>query len=765
MHSMPEDEGCNWPSAADSRPAWAEMSAMPQYPMPKGQEMTKGKEHWRKLRAKYGTAAAFEQLLQQVRADNTQALYEDDWAKRGVSRIPTEMSRAPTNMTRHNSVGGGNTEARAEARKVPSPDPEEMFQPLSEDENDSVGTGEDHQYGKNWQKVRRALGAAAAFNGLLQDVRESQANSLYERDWNRPQFGGSAKLMGHRMPTQFLGPGLRTVTGDSMLGQRSAKLGVRAKSQKIAAVANAGEDVSMSRAKSQKVASFASFGDAEGPLVPGASAARNSGGAQKAFGEEREAREREGGGSRNYAQKATAIFGAGDFDALSPGSGSPTSSVASPKAKDPKSAISRQPSRKNASKVMVRTVSEEDQAIAEAAARKAAADAANEAPNREDKATPRSIAEHTARAAGASSRGAPATQSGRSQPSERSEQLGRGEAAKGDALRFDRANVAPSSGRGSERPERSGELKGDALRFDRATQRRGESKGDSKFERVQSNQSQQSPQTPHRTVAERAAAERLRANGGSGDSSKFDRAHSQQSQQSPQTPHRTVAERAAEERLRANGGSGDSSKFDRAQSQQSQPSPQTPHRTVAERAAEASRLNAASGELRGEGYKFGGPAQPRAAERVAGSGDLSGEGYKFGGSGASGSRGGSGSGTAAANAEGKGKGKEAKPQAQRFSMGSDSDAEEMQPYASVPSDGASFSRKPSVALTVKEGEMDDMTREKSIVIAKAAKTPSLSAANARKVKEASELPEAEEGQLVEAPAEMGSWWGRTASPW
>ncbi|CAJ1341689.1 unnamed protein product, partial [Effrenium voratum] len=128
---------------------------------------------------------------------------------------------------------------------------------------------------------------------------------------------------------------------------------------------------------------------------------------------------------------ATAIFGAGDFDALSPGSGSPTSSVASPKAKDPKSAISRQPSRKNASKVMVRTVSEEDQAIAEAAARKAAADAANEAPNREDKATPRSIAEHTARAAGASSRGAPATQSGRSQPSERSEQLGRGEAAKG----------------------------------------------------------------------------------------------------------------------------------------------------------------------------------------------------------------------------------------------------------------------------------------------------------------------------------------------
>ena len=38
--------------------------------------------------------------------------------------------------------------------------------------------------------------------------------------------------------------------------------------------------------------------------MPGASAARNSGGAQKAFGEEREAREREGGGSRNYAQKA-----------------------------------------------------------------------------------------------------------------------------------------------------------------------------------------------------------------------------------------------------------------------------------------------------------------------------------------------------------------------------------------------------------------------------------------------------------------------------
>eukprot|EP00435_Cladocopium_sp_Y103_P031330 s3229_g7.t3 len=54
------------------------------------------------------------------------------------------------------------------------------------------------RYGKNWQKVRRAVEAGFALKDLLQDVRESQTNSLYDRDWNRPQFGGSIKLMGPR---------------------------------------------------------------------------------------------------------------------------------------------------------------------------------------------------------------------------------------------------------------------------------------------------------------------------------------------------------------------------------------------------------------------------------------------------------------------------------------------------------------------------------------------------------------------------------------
>eukprot|EP00434_Breviolum_minutum_P021461 symbB.v1.2.018939.t1/scaffold1487.1/size223630/9 len=99
------------------------------------------------------------------------------------------------------------------------------------------------RYGKNWQKVRRAVEAGVALNHLLQDVRESQANSLYERDWNRPGFGGSIKLMGPRMPTQFLGSpllgsqrlaSLAQTSSDSPLrgAAKSQKLRVQSKSQK-----------------------------------------------------------------------------------------------------------------------------------------------------------------------------------------------------------------------------------------------------------------------------------------------------------------------------------------------------------------------------------------------------------------------------------------------------------------------------------------------------------------------------------------------------
>lgn len=35
---------------------------------------------WRKLRAKYGGAAVFDQLLQQVRASNAQQVYDGDWS-------------------------------------------------------------------------------------------------------------------------------------------------------------------------------------------------------------------------------------------------------------------------------------------------------------------------------------------------------------------------------------------------------------------------------------------------------------------------------------------------------------------------------------------------------------------------------------------------------------------------------------------------------------------------------------------------------------
>eukprot|EP00913_Durusdinium_trenchii_P029447 g27600.t1 len=63
------------------------------------------------------------------------------------------------------------------------------------------------RYGKNWQKVRRAVEAASVFTGLLQGVRENQYSNLYDRDWNRPQFGGSIKLMGPRTAAEWEGGG------------------------------------------------------------------------------------------------------------------------------------------------------------------------------------------------------------------------------------------------------------------------------------------------------------------------------------------------------------------------------------------------------------------------------------------------------------------------------------------------------------------------------------------------------------------------------
>eukprot|EP00435_Cladocopium_sp_Y103_P026090 s3452_g6.t1 len=58
---------------------------------------------WRKLRAKYGGAAVMDQLLQQVRASNTQQLYDDDWTSAMASSsggrhppmMPCWMHRPP----------------------------------------------------------------------------------------------------------------------------------------------------------------------------------------------------------------------------------------------------------------------------------------------------------------------------------------------------------------------------------------------------------------------------------------------------------------------------------------------------------------------------------------------------------------------------------------------------------------------------------------------------------------------------------------------
>lgn len=66
--------------------------------------------------------------------------------------------------------------------------------------------------GLGWRKLRRVFGAAAVFSRLLEDVREKQALGLYDRDWNRPGFGGSSRLMGARLPSQALGPGSRRLS-------------------------------------------------------------------------------------------------------------------------------------------------------------------------------------------------------------------------------------------------------------------------------------------------------------------------------------------------------------------------------------------------------------------------------------------------------------------------------------------------------------------------------------------------------------------------
>lgn len=57
----------------------------------------------------------------------------------------------------------------------------------------------------HWRKLRLTVEAGAAFNGILQTVREHQAFQLYDRDWNRPGFGGSNRLAGERLPSQALG--------------------------------------------------------------------------------------------------------------------------------------------------------------------------------------------------------------------------------------------------------------------------------------------------------------------------------------------------------------------------------------------------------------------------------------------------------------------------------------------------------------------------------------------------------------------------------
>eukprot|EP00931_Biecheleriopsis_adriatica_P056048 TRINITY_DN3321_c0_g1_i1.p1 TRINITY_DN3321_c0_g1~~TRINITY_DN3321_c0_g1_i1.p1 ORF type:complete len:1329 (-),score=276.45 TRINITY_DN3321_c0_g1_i1:158-4144(-) len=145
-------------------------------------------KHWRKLRCNYGTAAAFESLLHRVRRENMERLYEqDDWTKqRGTSPLAVQGWKKVRNY-----VGACNA-----------------FEGLLRDVRSRRGVrGEDTPriYGPNWQKVRRVAEVAVTFLGLLHRVRETQSSSLYDRDWNRPKFGGSSRLMGHRMPSHALG--------------------------------------------------------------------------------------------------------------------------------------------------------------------------------------------------------------------------------------------------------------------------------------------------------------------------------------------------------------------------------------------------------------------------------------------------------------------------------------------------------------------------------------------------------------------------------
>eukprot|EP00913_Durusdinium_trenchii_P029444 g27599.t2 len=82
-----EEDGQGWPKKSQTVSLGSVKSGVQlEEEEPQVQILSPG---WRKLRAKYGGAAAFDQLLQQVRASNTQQLYEDDWLHTGESSPQT----------------------------------------------------------------------------------------------------------------------------------------------------------------------------------------------------------------------------------------------------------------------------------------------------------------------------------------------------------------------------------------------------------------------------------------------------------------------------------------------------------------------------------------------------------------------------------------------------------------------------------------------------------------------------------------------------
>jgi len=194
-----DDNKSRLPSATVTAPL------QPEEPPEPAAEPPAQSKAWRNLRRKYGTAAAFESVLNQVRSNNTEELYEkQDWTKqRGTSPLATNG----WNKVRRN-LGGLVRDVRAARAENPG---------------NKLATGQ-RGCGKGWQKLRRVLPVVTAFMRLLHEVREKQASRLYDRDWNKPKFGGSSRMMGTRVSSKSLGASQR-LSGSSRLSPPRASRG------------------------------------------------------------------------------------------------------------------------------------------------------------------------------------------------------------------------------------------------------------------------------------------------------------------------------------------------------------------------------------------------------------------------------------------------------------------------------------------------------------------------------------------------------------